>query len=207
MASTPSFLRNSRALSGHSLHMVARTEAHICLEVMGLSLSVNSSTKVPTAPSWPRFSAKCRPMRTATCSRCRHFFCTSRLRVACSSCNTVPFPWASMKASGIYCTSWKSAAKASNCTCLRCSWLHFCCSVGGSASKHSSKDSTRPQRTATSAHCSEEQHRAKVPHSSVRNSMSSCVLVMGMPFFGAFSSSKSGNTFMSGRSSLRMPLA
>lgn len=35
---------------GESLHMVARTEAHICLEVMGLSLSVNSSTKVPTAP-------------------------------------------------------------------------------------------------------------------------------------------------------------
>mmetsp|Transcript_14511 Transcript_14511/g.36790 ORF Transcript_14511/g.36790 Transcript_14511/m.36790 type:complete len:477 (-) Transcript_14511:479-1909(-) len=178
MASTPSFFLNSLQLLGLSLQRPAKTEAQSWRLVIGLSLSAKSSTSRPTAPRRPSSSAKCGPMRTATWSKFKHFFCTSRLLVACNNASTVALPCASMKASGTYCTSWNNAERASSCTFRRCSWLHWRCSGGTScASKTASRDGTKPQRTATWAQASAEQHRAKVPQRSIRNSMSSCEFV------------------------------
>mmetsp|Transcript_95670 Transcript_95670/g.274720 ORF Transcript_95670/g.274720 Transcript_95670/m.274720 type:complete len:309 (-) Transcript_95670:559-1485(-) len=87
-------------------------------------------------------------------------------------------PLASMKASGTYCTNWKSEERASSWTFRRCSVLHWRCSGGVSwRSNTASRDGTNPHWMATWAHSSEEQHRDKVPQRSIRNSMSSCEFV------------------------------
>mmetsp|Transcript_71250 Transcript_71250/g.186816 ORF Transcript_71250/g.186816 Transcript_71250/m.186816 type:complete len:247 (-) Transcript_71250:463-1203(-) len=158
--------------------MPARTEAQSWRLLMGLSLSTKSSMRRPTAPSCPSSVANSGSMRTATCSRCRHFFCTSRLRVWPSSCRTTALPPASMNAWGMNCTRWKSAERASSCTFRRCSWLHCRWSCGACCgSRTVRRPGTKSRFTATCAQASEEQHRARVPQSSIRNSMSSCTLV------------------------------
>mmetsp|Transcript_9175 Transcript_9175/g.24356 ORF Transcript_9175/g.24356 Transcript_9175/m.24356 type:complete len:228 (-) Transcript_9175:10-693(-) len=178
MVSTPSFFRNSRTLSGWSLQSPAITEAQSWRAPMGLSRSAKNSTSSPTAPSLPSSSRNSWPILRATCMTVRHFFCTSRLRVAWSSLSTTSFPCACRNVSGTYCTRWKSAESTSSCTLRRCSMLHSLWSGGStSGSRCSRSEGTRPQRVATCAHSSAEQHFDSVPHRSIRNSMSSWELV------------------------------
>mmetsp|Transcript_6591 Transcript_6591/g.19355 ORF Transcript_6591/g.19355 Transcript_6591/m.19355 type:complete len:243 (-) Transcript_6591:1070-1798(-) len=158
--------------------MPARTEAQSWRLLMGLSLSTKSSMRRPTAPICPSSVANSGSMRTVTCSRWRHFFCTSLLRVWLSSCRTTEQPLPSRNAWGMNCTRWKSAESASSCTFRRCSWLHARWSGGACCGSRTERSpGTKSRFIATWAHSSEEQHRASVPQSSIRNSMSSCTLV------------------------------
>mmetsp|Transcript_24789 Transcript_24789/g.70791 ORF Transcript_24789/g.70791 Transcript_24789/m.70791 type:complete len:265 (+) Transcript_24789:1238-2032(+) len=179
MASTPSFFRNSRRLSAFSAQRPARTDAHSWRLLIELSLSAKSSTSCPTAPNAPSSVANEGPWRTATCSKFRHFVCTSRLLVMWSSCKTDAHPSASVNAAGTHCTSWNNADRPSNCTFRRCSWLHCRCSGVPSCASSTvfNKNWTKPHSTAISAQACAEQQRARVPQSNMRNSMSSCAFV------------------------------